>query len=162
MGKIYVTKNGKKRLIRYLDEEKGEALGDLWTDIPEVNSMATQRLDYATQKPELLLERIINASSNENSIVADFFGGSGTTAAVAERLGRRWISSDIGKPSIMVQRKRFIDMDAKPFLYQSVGDYQKEAFTSSKLYKRVGDLSQIIIQLYGALPFSIEDAPGVI
>lgn len=126
---------------------------DIWDEIFQVGKNGKERLDYSTQKPEALLERIIKASSNENSIVLDVFGGSGTTAAVAERLGRRWITTDIGKPSILVMRKRFIDQDAKPFLYQSIGDYQKEAFSSSKLYKRIGDLSQIVLGLYGALPF---------
>lgn len=126
---------------------------DVWY-IATINGMAKERLNYATQKPEALLERIIKGSSNENSIVLDVFGGSGTTAAVAERLGRRWITTDIGKPAILVMRKRFIDQDVKPFLYQSIGDYQKEAFSSSKLYKRIGDLSQIVMGLYGALPFT--------
>ena len=108
------------------------------------------------QKPEALLERIIKASSNEGDLVCDFFGGSGTTAAVAERLKRRWITTDIGKPATLVMRKRFIDQEVKPFFYQSIGDYQKEAFGSSKLYKRIGDLSRIVMQLYGALPFSDE------
>lgn len=129
---------------------------DVWY-IATINGMAKERLNYATQKPEALLERIIKGSSNENSIVLDVFGGSGTTAAVAERLGRRWITTDIGKPAILVMRKRFIDQDVKPFLYQSIGDYQKEAFSSSKLYKRVGDLSQIVMGLYGALPFGVEE-----
>lgn len=129
---------------------------DVW-EIPIINSQAKERIGYATQKPEALLERIIKASSNEGSIVLDVFGGSGTTAAVAERLGRRWITTDIGKPAILVMRKRFIDQDVKPFLYQSIGDYQKEAFSSSKLYKRVGDLSQIVMGLYGALPFGVEE-----
>ena len=84
-----------------------------------------------------------------------FFGGSGTTAAVAERLGRRWITTDIGKPAALVMRKRFIDMEAKPFLYQAVGDYQKQAFAGSGI-KRVGDLSQIVLGLFGALPFAPE------
>ena len=134
---------------------------DVW-EIAVINAMAKERVEYATQKPEKLLEKIIKASSNENSIVADFFGGSGTTASVAEKLGRRWISSDIGKPSIMVQRKRLIDNEVKPFLYQSIGDYQKEAFESSKLYKRIGDLSQVVISLFcddsgsGALGFGAE------
>jgi len=120
------------------------------------------RNKYTTQKPEKLLEKIIKASSNENSIIADFFGGSGTTAAVAEKLGRRWISSDIGKPSIMVQRKRLIDNEVKPFLYQSIGDYQKEALESSRMFKRIGDLSQVVISLFsdesgsGALSFGSE------
>ncbi len=127
-----------------------------WWEIPFINSQAKERLDYATQKPEALLERIIKASSNEGDLVCDFFGGSGTTAAVAERLGRRWITCDIGKPASLIMRKRFIDQDAKPFLYQGIGDYQKEVFGSNKLYKRVGDLSRIVMQLYGAIPFTEE------
>ena len=114
---------------------------------------------YLTQKPERLLERIIKASSNEGDLVLDVFGGSGTTAAVAERLGRRWISADIGKPSALIQRKRFIDNAAKPFLYQSVGDYQKEAFGESRLYRRIGDLSEVVLKLYGAEPFPAESCP---
>lgn len=127
-----------------------------WWEIPFINSQAKERIDYATQKPEALLERVIKASSNENSIVCDFFGGSGTTAAVAERLGRRWITCDIGKPASLIMRKRFIDQEVKPFLYQSIGDYQKEAFRNNKRYKHVGDLSQVILGLYGALPFTPE------
>jgi len=111
---------------------------DWWTDLPTENTQSKNHTGYSTQKPIGLLERIIKMSSNKNSLVADFFGGSGTTASVAEKLGRRWISSDIGKPSVMIQRKRLIDNDAKPFLYQAIGDYQKEAFASTKLYKRVG------------------------
>ena len=127
-----------------------------WWEIPFINSQAKERLDYATQKPEALLERIIKASSNEGDLVCDFFGGSGTTAAVAERLGRRWITCDIGKPASLIMRKRFIDQGVKPFLYQGIGDYQKEAFSSSKLVKKVGDLSRIVMQLYGAIPFTEE------
>ena len=121
--------------------------------------MAKERLDYQTQKPEALLERIIKASSNENSIVADFYAGSGTTGAVAEKLGRRWIMSDLGKPANMIMRKRLIDQEAKPFLYQAVGDYQKETFASTKEFKRVGDLSQVVLNLYGATPFFDDDMP---
>ena len=110
-------------------------------------------VNYATQKPEKLLKRIISASSNEGDLVCDFFGGSGTTAAVAEKLGRRWITTDIGKPAALVMRKRLIDQEAKPFLYQAVGDYQKQVFAGSGI-KRVGDLSQIVLGFYGALPFA--------
>jgi site-specific DNA-methyltransferase (adenine-specific)/adenine-specific DNA-methyltransferase len=133
---------------------------NLWTDIPIVNPMAKERLDFPTQKPEKLIERIILASSNEGSIVADFFAGSGTTAVVAERLDRKWIVSDIGKPACMIMRKRLIDMGAKPFLYQSIGDYQKEVFASSRIYKRVGDLAHVVLQLYGAIPFPPENNPN--
>lgn len=128
---------------------------DVWY-IATINGMAKERLNYATQKPEALLERIIKASSNEGDLVCDFFGGSGTTAAVAEKLGRRWITCDIGKPASLVMRKRFIDQEVNPFLYQSIGDYQKEAFHNNKKLRRVGDLSQVVLDLFGALPFSPE------
>lgn len=128
---------------------------DVWY-IATINGMAKERLNYATQKPEALLERIIKASSNEGDLVCDFFGGSGTTAAVAEKLGRRWITCDIGKPASLVMRKRFIDQEVNPFLYQSIGDYQKEAFHNNKKLRRVGDLSQVVLGLFGALPFSPE------
>ena len=155
-NRIFITSQGKKRVKYYLSEAKGIALDDVWTNIPEVNSMGSENVGYATQKPEALLERIIKASSNEGDLICDFFGGSGTTAAVAERLGRRWITCDIGKPASLVMRKRFIDQEVKPFLYQSIGDYQKEAFRNNKKLKHVGDLSQVVLGLYGALPFSPE------
>ncbi|MDY4852193.1 MAG: DNA methyltransferase [Prevotella sp.] len=135
---------------------QGGGLPKDWWEIPFINSQAKERINYATQKPEALLERITKASSNEGDLVCDFFGGSGTTAAVAERLGRRWITCDIGKPASLVMRKRFIDQEVKPFLYQSIGDYQKEAFRNNKKLKHVGDLSQVVLGLYGALPFSPE------
>ena len=131
---------------------------DVW-NIPIINAQAKERLNYTTQKPEALLEQIIGVSSNENSIVADFFAGSGTTGAVAEKLGRRWIMSDFGKPANMIMRKRLIDQEAKPFLYQAVGDYQREVFASTKEFKRVGDLSQVVLNLFGAIPFVDENTP---
>lgn len=138
--------------------ELGKVREDVW-EIPIINSMSKERLGYATQKPEILLETVLKASSNENSVVADFYAGSGTTGAVAEKLGRRWIMSDLGKPANMIMRKRLIDQEAKPFLYQAVGDYQKETFASTKEFKRVGDLSQVVLSLYGAMPFYNDDMP---
>ena len=135
---------------------EGALIDDVWEDCPAVFRLLSEKTGYSTQKPETLLTRIIKASSNEGDLVCDFFGGSGTTAAVAEKLGRRWITGDIGKPASLIMRKRFIDQDAKPFLYQSIGDYQKEAFRNNKLVKRIGDLSQIVLGLYGALPFTAE------
>lgn len=151
---VYGTKNaqGETRYYKYYLDE-GKIPEDYWTDINSLQSGVTERTGYTTQKPEALLERIIKASSNENDLVCDFFGGSGTTAAVAEKLGRRWITTDIGKPAALVMRKRLIDQEAKPFLYQAVGDYHKQAFAGSGI-KRVGDLSQIVLGLYGALPFA--------
>ena len=143
---------GKWR-VYYPDE--GMIPNDVW-EIPYENSMSKERVNYATQKPIALLERIIKSSSKEGDLVCDFFGGSGTTASVAERLNRRWVTGDIGKPASLVMRKRFIDQEVKPFLYQSIGDYQKEAFRNNKRYKHVGDLSQVILGLYGALPFTPE------
>ena len=133
---------------------------DCWLDIDYLDPKdKKERLNYSTQKPEALLERIIKASSNEGDLVLDVFAGSGTTAAVAERLGRRWISADIGKPSALIQRKRFVDNEVKPFLYQSVGDYQKEAFGASRMFRRIGDLSEVVLKLYGAEPFPVENCP---
>ena len=153
---IHTTSTGQEYKKYYLDEFK-LAIGSLWNDIPNIShGKNPEVVNYATQKPEKLLERIIKASSNEGDLVCDFFGGSGTTAAVAERLGRRWITCDIGKPASLVMRKRFIDQEVKPFLYQSIGDYQKEAFRNNKRYKHVGDLSQVVLGLYGALPFTPE------
>lgn len=160
-GKVYYTKAGIPRIKRYLDESKGIPTQDIWADLESLRSWHKERLDYTTQKPESLLERIIKASSNEGSIVADIFGGSGTTAAVAERLGRRWITSDLGKPACMIIRKRLIDQNARPFLYQAIGDYQVEAARSTLGKKfRVGDLANIVLKLYGALPLSPEDNPS--
>ena len=105
-GRLYYTKNGTARYKQYLDEMPGVPAQDLWTDIFAVNSQASERIDYATQKPEALLERIINASSNEGMLVADFFGGSGVTAAVAAKLGRRFIHCDVGINSIQTTRDR--------------------------------------------------------
>ena len=158
-GRVYVLSdagNGN-RIRRYVDEaiKEGVVVDDVW-NLDKLNNSAKENVGYATQKPEALLERIIKASSNEGDLVCDFFGGSGTTAAVAERLGRRWITCDIGKPASLVMRKRFIDQEVKPFLYQSIGDYQKEAFRNNKKLKHVGDLSQVVLGLYGALPFSPE------
>lgn len=135
---------------------EGALVDDVWDDCPAVFRLLNEKTGYSTQKPEALLERIIKASSNEGDLVCDFFGGSGTTAAVAEKLGRRWITCDIGKPASLVMRKRFIDQEVNPFLYQSIGDYQKEAFHNNKKLRRVGDLSQVVLGLFGALPFSPE------
>ncbi len=160
-GRLYHTKNGYPKKIVYLEESKGVPLNTIWTDIRGVNRTAHERTEYATQKPAALLERIIGVSSNEKSIVCDFFGGSGTTAAVAEKLGRRWVTSDIGKPSAMVMRKRMIDQNAQPFLYQSIGDYQREALSSTHGTKyRIGDLAQVVLGLYGAIPLPVEDNPN--
>ena len=145
-GSVYYGKTYPK--------EEGKRINDVISHIATMASTNTERVGYDTQKPEALLELFIKASSNEGDLVCDFFGGSGTTAAVAERLGRRWITSDIGKPATLVIRKRLIDQEVKPFLYQAIGDYQKEMMHGTRLYRTIGELSQVVMQLYGALPFT--------
>ncbi len=161
-GRFKITYRDGKEYKTYMKE--GKPIEDVWDDdicsIPIIMKNSKENVEYATQKPEALLERIIKASSNPNSIVADFFGGSGTTAAVAEKLGRKWIISDIGKPATMIMRKRFIDNDVGEFLYQSVGDYQREQMSTNFGTRfRIGDLNQIVIKLYGAIAFREEDNP---
>lgn len=145
----------------YLDEYPGQLVTNLWDDIPLLKGRNAEILNYATQKPEALLRRIIHISSNPDSIVADFFSGSGTTAAAAERLGRRWIVSDLGKPSVMITRKRLIDQDASPFAYEAIGDYQVEQMRSVLGRKyRVGQLAQVVLRLFGAVPLPPEISQG--
>ena len=105
-GRIHITKTGGIRSKVYLDELPGMPAQSLWSDINAINSQAKEKEDYATQKPVALLERIIKASSNEGMLVADFFGGSGVTAAVANKLGRHFIHCDIGLNSIQTTRDR--------------------------------------------------------
>ena len=134
---------------------------DVW-DISYLDPKDKQeRLNYTTQKPEKLLRRIISSSCPQDGIIGDFFVGSGTTAAVAESLNLKWIVSDIGKPATMITRKRLIDADAKPFLSQSIGDYQKEELSSKLGSKyRIGDLAQVVMRLYGAIPLPDEQNPN--
>lgn len=94
------------RYKRYLDEQEGVPIGDVWIDIDPIGAQATERLGYPTQKPEALLERIISASSNPGDIVLDAFAGCGTATAVAEKLGRRWVGIDIAIPAVDVIVKR--------------------------------------------------------
>ncbi|MEQ1738802.1 MAG: site-specific DNA-methyltransferase [Methyloglobulus sp.] len=160
-GRLHITATTIK-YIRYLDESKGVLCSNLWNDISQIRGygITNEAVNYATQKPEKLLERIIQASCPENGLIADFFGGSGTTAVVAEKLGRRWITTDLGKPACMIMRKRLIDQNAQPFLYQAIGDYQVEAAKASlgRQFK-IGDLAHIVLQLYGALPLPPEENP---
>lgn len=106
--RIVFTSSGMPRLKRYLDEAKGNSIEDIWTDIFDVNAVAKERENYPTQKPEALLERVIEASSNPNDIVFDCFMGSGTTQAVAMKLGRRFIGADINLGAIQITTKRLI------------------------------------------------------
>jgi adenine-specific DNA-methyltransferase len=136
-GLIYWNTKGIPELKYYEKEAKGVYISDYWGDINVINSMASESLGYATQKPEALLERIIKASSNEGDLVADFFCGSGTTAAVAEKLGRKWIATDLGKFGIHTTRKRMIGVQRqlkaggknyRAFEILNLGKYERQHF----------------------------------
>jgi site-specific DNA-methyltransferase (adenine-specific)/adenine-specific DNA-methyltransferase len=138
-GRIYYPDSMEKRPATklYLDESQGALVGTVWTEFSAVQASATERVDYPTQKPEALLERIIRASSNDGDLVADFFSGSGTTAAVAERLGRKWIATDLGKFAVHTTRKRMIRVQRdlresghpfRAFEVLNLGRYQREAY----------------------------------
>jgi DNA modification methylase len=103
---LYVTSSGGYRVKHYLDEAKGTFVDDVWTDISVENSQALVQTGYPTQKPEALLERIIELTSNPGDLVLDCFVGSGTTAAMAQRLDRHWIAADINKGAIQTTSKR--------------------------------------------------------
>ncbi|MDD9873303.1 MAG: site-specific DNA-methyltransferase [Deltaproteobacteria bacterium] len=169
----HFTKEDKKGKYRwqYLRGEKyklymkeGTRAKDWWDDIAYINSMAKERINYPTQKPEALLDRIIKASSNEGDLVADFFAGSGTTPAVAEKLGRRWIASDCGKLAIYTMQKRLLNLRdgigskgaplwAKPFTLHNAGLYDVEKLR--KLPEE--DWRRFALQL-----FQCKDAPHTI
>ncbi len=122
---------------QYLHESKGKQIEDIWIDVNSANPMANERVSYPTQKPETLLERIIKASSNEGDLVADFFCGSGTTAAVAEKLGRKWIVTDLGKFAVHTTRKRMIQVQRqlksegknfRAFEILNLGKYERQHY----------------------------------
>ena len=170
--RIYFTRTGNPRLKTPLSALDGVAVHDVWTDLQVLNSAAGERLDYPTQKPESLLERVIKASSNEGDLVADFFGGSGTTAAVAEKLGRKWITSDLGKFGIHTTRKRLIQVQrdlktaGKPFRAFEVlnlGRYERQAYLNvggrlsgkkkeQALARKEQEFRELILKAYRAEP----------
>jgi len=152
------AKRGEARYAVDADdlEKKGKNPGDVWSDVHPIQGNSIEKVNFPTQKPKALLKRILLASSNPNSIVADFFGGSGSFGAIAEEENRKWILTDIGKPACMIMRKRMIDQNSDPFLYQSVGDYQKEQFEQSS-FRTIGDLSQVVANLYGASTFPAQE-----
>lgn len=156
-GKVRWTKGAKYPQYKtYLHELKGNVLSNVWTDINMLNPMAEERLDYPTQKPGALLERIITASSNEGDLVADFFCGSGTTAGAAERLGRKWIITDLGRYAIHTTRKRMLEIEGcKPFEILNIGKYERQYWQSFNFGKKtkeqtLAEYIAFILQLFKA------------
>ncbi|MBN1559840.1 site-specific DNA-methyltransferase [candidate division KSB1 bacterium] len=136
-GLIVMTSNDRPRFKRYLDTLKGRIVDALWEDLPNVNSQAIEAVGYPTQKPIALLERVLKASSNKGDLIADFFCGSGTSAVVAEKLGRKWIVSDLGKFAIHTTRKRMIGVqrelkaqgkDFRAFEILNLGKYERQHY----------------------------------
>jgi len=130
---------GVPQLKRYLDEQEGRPLGDVWSDIPPINSQAAERLGYPTQKPEALLERILRLSSREGQLVLDPFCGCGTTVAVAQRLGRRWIGIDVTHLAVRLMKQRLADAFGAQVQYSVVGEptaiYEAEALAKENPYQ---------------------------
>ncbi|WP_404414767.1 site-specific DNA-methyltransferase [Brevundimonas vesicularis] len=129
--------DGRIQRRRFLDELKGQPIQNLWTDVFPINPMAGEGIGYPTQKPESLLERVISLASNEGDLVADFFCGSGTTLAVAEKLGRKWIGADLGRFAIHSSRKRLIGVQRqlksegkayRAFEILNLGKYERQWF----------------------------------
>lgn len=125
--KLHWNKNNKPNRRVYLEEYQGQPIQNLWNDIFVINPMSLERLDYPTQKPEELLKRIILLTTKTNDLVLDFFGGSGTTAAVAEKLCRKWIVCDIGKLSFYTIQKRILSIQNSKDLEKPKKKYDKKA-----------------------------------
>ena len=167
-GRIHKTSTGGIRIKYFLPMEGGRVVehvpvGDAWMDIADAMHMPdAEQTGYATQKPEALLARVVRAFSNEGDLVADFFCGSGTTLAVAEKLGRRWIGCDLGRWAIHVTRKRLLGIpNCKPFEVLNLGKYERQywqgvtfgdkkdkSVTERALYEYLA----FILKLYGAQP----------
>jgi adenine-specific DNA-methyltransferase len=160
-GLIVVSENDIPQYKKYLDEAKGVPAQSLWDDIGQLTK--EENLGFPTQKPEALLERVIQASSKVGDLVVDFFSGSGTTPAVAERLGRRWLGCDLGRYAIHTTRKRMLGIkNCKPFEVLNLGKYERQYWqgitfagrektaTEKTIYEYLG----FILKLYGAQPVS--------
>jgi len=176
-NRILTTKTGKKYFKQYLHESKGLPLTDFWlgTKVPDLRrqgGMTAENLNYPTQKPEVLIERIIKASSSENDLVGDFFCGSGVLMAVAEKLKRKWIGSDLGRFSIHTSRKRMIELqrqlkkeskDFRAFEILNIGKYEREFYVGTnpnlreeekqkQLQQKEKQFIELILSAYKAEP----------
>jgi len=170
---IYKTSSGREYKKYYLDEAQF-AIGSIWTDVVNLSKGQHEQVGYPTQKPEELLERVILASSNEDDIVCDFFCGSGTTGAVAEKLNRKWIMSDLGKFAINTSRKRLINIQRelknnkknyRAFEILNLGKYERQHYIgvnpnlrevekNKQLEEKEKDFVNLILKAYKAEPAS--------
>lgn len=171
-GRGYQNTGGEHK-IKYLDENSGSPITTLWDEEGlQLNTSSAERIDYPTQKPQKLLERIIKASSNKGDLIADFFCGSGTTMAVAEKLGRKWIGTDLGRFSIHTTRKRMIGIQRelkkdgknfRAFEILNIGRYEREHFIDinenlreeekrKQREKKEKEFIDLILSAYKAIP----------
>ena len=167
-GLIVFSRGGLPYVKRFFDDGDGVRVGDIWTDINPVNQVAKERVDFPTQKPETLLERVIAASSPEGGLVADFFCGSGTTGAVAERLGRRWIMCDLGRFAIHTSRKRLIELQRRlhgegnpyrSFDVYNLGRYERQWWQKAQLNGADGEHRRVVLEFYRAEPLESSPSP---
>jgi adenine-specific DNA-methyltransferase len=177
-GRIHVTRGGSAKVengklvvsggkigIKYYRERVGDkvieetVIDNVWDDIPGLAVTPKESVGYPTQKPEALLERIIKASSNEGDLVLDCFAGSGTTAAVAEKLGRRWITCDLGRFAVHTTRKRLLAIEGvRPFIVQNLGKYERQVWQQAQFgadaARQVAAYRHFILDLYHADPIA--------
>jgi hypothetical protein len=165
-GRLFFPPDKSKRIRRkiFLDEYVGQPVQNLWNDIFVINSQSNEFVGYDTQKPEALLDRILNSSSTEGDLVLDCFCGSGTTAAVAEKLNRRWIAGDLGRFAVHTTRKRLLGVPGvKPFVVQNLGKYERQAWQVAEFpsngknrleeqREREANYRKFILELYHATP----------
>jgi site-specific DNA-methyltransferase (adenine-specific)/adenine-specific DNA-methyltransferase len=177
-GRIHwpANKTGMPRLKFYEDEAPGIPFQDIWDDVGAMHNLSSERIAYPTQKPEALVERFVRTSTNEGDLVADFFCGSGTTAAVAEKLGRKWIATDLGKFAIHATRKRLIGVQRelkaaektfRAFEVLNLGRYERQAYLNiggrlsgaqraEALAQKERDFRELILRAYRATGFGGE------
>ncbi len=179
--RLTYTGKGLVRYKQYLEEMPGLPVQSIWDSFTKIHHLADERVDYPTQKPEALLDRIISTSSDPGDLVADFFVGSGTTAAVAEKLGRRWIATDLGKFGIHTTRKRLIGVQRelkaaeksfRAFEVLNLGRYERQAYLNvggrltgkqreEALAAREREFRDLILKAYKATGFGgDEGAPA--
>jgi adenine-specific DNA-methyltransferase len=160
-GRVYWSIRSAGKIYKYYEDDLLTP-DDVWTDISHMQQKDPQRLGYPTQKPEALLERVVKGSSNLGDLVADFFCGSGTTLAVAEKLGRRWIGCDLSRWAIHVTRKRLLEIpNCKPFEVLNLGKYERQYWQGvtfgdrkdkSQTERALYEYLAFILKLYGAQP----------
>ena len=157
-GKLVNLKDENGHVLYQETDEK--TIDDVWRISMLQPADRTENLFFETQKPERVLERILRSASDESDIVADFFCGSGTTPAVAERLGRRWIAADLSKTAVQVSRSRLVASNSSPFVIENIGNYQREL-----IYKEGGNIAlmqRIVMKLYGAQPHIAHTDLGIL